>query len=114
MVDVVCQWTAATGTSPTADVAFQVRIDGSNYVTLFSFRQFIGTDDAVSPRSRIVFRRPAWIPQSTVADSWAGALNRVQCRLVITVGGSNSPTFANFEAYIDQCHGAKNVGYEQV
>ena len=112
--DLVVQWTAATGTSPTADIDLEVRVDGSNYKKLIKLRQFIGTDDAASPKSRFRVARPIYIPRSTVADSWAGALNRVQVRLVNTVGGSNSPTFANFEAWLELAGTGSTEGREQL
>ncbi len=100
--DLVLQWTAATGTSPTIDV------------DLIKLRQFIGTDDAVSPKTRFRVARPVYIPRSTVADSWAGALNRVQVRLVITLGGSSTPTFANFEAWLELAGMGSTEGREQL
>ena len=115
MADLVVQWTAATGTSPTADCELEVAVDGgSTYVALIKLRQFVGTDDAVSPRTRFVVRRPVWIPQNTEADTWAGGLNRTLVRLKSTVGGSDTPTFANFEAYLDQFSGGSTRGYEQL
>ena len=115
MADLVLVWTAATGTSPTADCELEVSVDGgTTYKALIKLRQFVGTDDAASPRTRFVVRRPVWIPQNTEADSWAGGLKRTKVRLKSTVGGSASPTFASFEAYLDQFMGGSNRGYEQL
>lgn len=115
MADVVLTWTGNSGTSPTLDCELEVSVDGgSTYEDLIKFRQFDGNDDPVTPRTRFVVRRPVWIPQSTEADTWAGALNRTLVRLKSTIGGSATPTFTAFEAYLDLFSGGSNRGYEQL
>lgn len=115
IADVVLTWTGKSGTSPTLDVELEVSVDGgSTYEDLIKFRQFDENDVPTSPRTRFVVRRPVWIPQNTQSDAWAGSLRRTLVRIRSTIGGSSTPTFTAFEAYLDQFAGGSNRGYEQL
>lgn len=113
--DLVLAWNGTSGTSPTNDVSLEVSVDGgSTYKSIWKSRQFVAGDVPVAPATRFVIRRPVYIPQNTQADAWSGSARRTKVRIVSTIGGSATPTFTSYEAYLDLYAGGSNVGYEQL
>jgi hypothetical protein len=100
-----------TGTNETVNVTFEVSVDGgSTWEGPYFFgRQFIGTDTPPTGQARFVFSRPIFVNGPPPEDGSTyppvdyqpvdTPLTRV--RLITAVGGTSTPTFPDFQAWLN-------------
>lgn len=94
-------WLAQSGTDPTLQVDLEASVDGgSNYAKIARSRVFTGADDPGTGETYFHASAPVYIPKPTGVDAYKGSALRTKVRVVSTVGGSDTPLFTSYRAWL--------------